>query len=47
MSCTPLAPELAEPVLGDSGCITGKPCTLGCSLFCALEPADDDADRGE
>jgi hypothetical protein len=21
-----------------SACITGRPCTLGCSLFCALEP---------
>lgn len=23
-----------------SGCITGEPCTLGCGLFCALEPVD-------
>jgi hypothetical protein len=23
-----------------SACITGRPCALGCSLFCALEPPD-------
>lgn len=29
-----------EPAPVASGCITGQPCTLGCGLFCALEPVD-------
>lgn len=27
----------AAPVASDSECITGKPCRMHCSLFCALE----------
>ena len=27
-----------RPAADGSNCITGKPCRLQCSLFCALEP---------
>ena len=38
-------PALDTAVLRASGCITGQPCALGCGLFCALEPEDDDLDE--